>query len=311
MTRATRALPLAALLTPIWLPSGGCGGESLTVGEEAPDDPADQMTNNEQDPTGSGGAAGLGCHREQSGTGATPTIPGETPEYPGGCTADDSFVSELEREWNTAENDWGDLVGTQWEGHVEGGPTMLLVFGADGTTNARFGEAELFAPPTDPNLGWACDPALPDGRGCTNGLREGLLYRAGLADIGPTRVRFALQERQPWDEWCSLQVPVWDPFDDDCAFGLVDHRQTVDYQNCAYLGPDGTECHPVDCGWLHLAAGATCTCNVDGCRATIGELGDLGELAFDLTRSIDGEELEGSYTRSGTDAHRVILRRAD
>jgi hypothetical protein len=197
-----------------------------------------------------------------------------------------------------------------WDGHAEaysfdtangGTDRVRITVNGDGTGTLHVGNAPLYPPATNFDVGY------PVGAKRSPDLFAGVAYPLHSARVEQDRLRFTIDNTDPFGEWCAHQtpygagsppdsyycipIPLMHPTDDTCQTG----QQT-----------------PVDC----LKASeclSVCTCSATGCVAAAPTNGGppgsgLPPLQFDGALEQNGKSLVGTLVMQ--DDTRVTLRLA-
>lgn len=206
------------------------------------------------------------------------------------CREIEEYMAESRNAWLNASNDWGTLAGSQWEGYIDLGPSLRLTIDPQNNALAVFGDEELLPPPSDPNAVFDCVPTYASEQNyCPFTVMPQVEYVIHGAAFNGRRLTFPLQANSPWDEWCSLQMPVNTSLGEDVP------------ESCDYEAARDPEALQV------LGLGEQlCRCIESGCFASIP-----GEFSFDLTLSDDGQQLGGSYEEWDGNAQPLQLWRVD
>ncbi len=159
-----------------------------------------------------------------------------------------------------------------WTGWVEnyqfpsGSDVIKFSFASDSAGQVVgqvvFGVGTPPPPATDPNVGY---PDENDTGAYTQ--MEGFPYSMVTTSYTPSRLRFTIQENEPWTGWCALQTPMFDG-DTTCLpawNGMLDPNNNY----CALFNPNG-ETLVVDCGKFNLCP-RVCICSAASCRVKLPE----------------------------------------
>jgi hypothetical protein len=185
------------------------------------------------------------------------------------------------------------LVGT-WVGYVENhyfpsGSDEVRIVITDGAPSGHvvFGNG-MPPPPPDPNTGYPPSSgggaAGAAGAGARPGFEvyEGFRYTILAGNVTRDRVRFKVESRELWKEWCALQTPV--PLQDGSGgYGCLPNRGYASDGTRCWLD-DNTE---VNCGKAQLCSFGVCECTAQSCKAS-----GYGDTVFDLDHR--SNELDGS-----------------
>jgi len=198
-------------------------------------------------------------------------------EPSGHCAEEDADLRAAYDAWRRSPNDLGELRGTRWEGYVEGGPDIELVFEGDGTATLHAGVPQ--APVAE--LGYLCteDSCGPPG------LLEGGSYALHGATYENSRFRSPIHYNSARDEWCAMQTPL-EVVHDECHFyPLVSETHSGDV--CTH------EDVVVDCDWLTVLSNETCRCVSTGCFGDIEAL-NISPGTLDLTFDASDQRFDGA-----------------
>jgi hypothetical protein len=199
-----------------------------------------------------------------------------------------------------------------WDGYVEafefasGSDRVRVTLDASGNGTIRFGDAALVAPPTDPNVGYPPEVvAKPfDSLPGVGMPYEGFVYTVQGASVEDERIRFQVNSRELYADWCELQTPLShtqlsQSYD---ANGMLISSETITLYSCSGNGLsfDGMGCvdpdtaNVIDCSKVMLCTSAVCACTAEGCTG-----GGTLDVALDAALDEDGNALEGTLTVGG------------
>jgi hypothetical protein len=201
-----------------------------------------------------------------------------------------------------------------WDGYAEayafdstGSDRVRLTLDENGQGTVRFGDADLLAPPTDPNAGYppGYDPAIVDVNNPSPSLPAvGFAYPVVNTSVESSRIRLDADTRELFRGWCAIQPPVAnDGF--STGYGCVANLGFGgDAGGCYQVASDGTTHVAIDCDKLGLCMNQTlCSCTASACS--------LAPLAADYGIQLDGAlemasgDLVGTLVLHGT---RVTVR---
>jgi hypothetical protein len=203
-----------------------------------------------------------------------------------------------------------------WEGYAEayafdgGSDAIRVVLDENGAGTVDVGDAAPLPPP-DPDLGYppasSNDPfhaPLPEAA-----LFSGFSYTVLGAVVENRRLRFGLDPREIYKEWCELQTPILDE-----ANSTPEEQRYACVPNWGFMGgasgcsqenPDTGEITPIDCGKLYLCELSNiCNCTAEGCSLYAIDTSQGYPVMLDAALQSDGDELEGTLTVDD----RVIVR---
>lgn len=152
-----------------------------------------------------------------------------------------------------------------WNGYIENHTfpsgsdviTLNLTTAPDGTVTgtAEFGTVPLYAPPTNPNVGyppWEEDAGQQQPYGVPLPYDpEGFLFTVRDGTLDGSRLRFSVDPDEIWSAWCALQTP---------------------YLVSAVAGEDGASLYTYSC--LPPSAGDSSPCKVESECQAFGECAD-------------------------------------
>jgi hypothetical protein len=162
-----------------------------------------------------------------------------------------------------------------WDGYAEayafdstGSDRVRLTLDENGQGSIRFGDADLIAPPTDPNLGYppGYDPAIVDFH--PQSLTVGFAYPVASSSVEANRIRLAADTHELFRAWCAIQPPVANDLS-STGYGCVDNTGLAGNPSgsgCLQIAADGTE-SPIDCAKYALCMWPTgvCSCTATAC----------------------------------------------
>ncbi len=193
------------------------------------------------------------------------------------------------------------IVGT-WHGYIENQRApwddLTLVINGASVTGGLCGTLTVGAgapppPATDGNVDY------PDANETTwqgNGPRilPGFVLSLFEGTTDGTRVRFGIDDFEPWKGWCGLQTPYDTSPTGSC--NCLPNWSVAGDTDCTLSDPSGAhdDIH-ANCAKAALCStvGGVCTCNGSGCTAVVG-----ASTNFDLRFA--GDEAEGSATSAPT-----------
>lgn len=192
------------------------------------------------------------------------------------------------------------LVG-EWEGYIEhrtwpsGSDSVRLSITAATETSVTgaitFGTPASFPPPTTPT------EAYPDDARCNNWdtpgphLLEGYAFTILEPKVTDLRIRFGIQQLEPWKPYCELQTPVatGDGWYDCLPSGSSKYGEG----DCA-IAEDSENWVDVPCCQMKFCfQGGGCTCDASGCTIDMSP----GGVSFDL--EVEGNDADGSSPMLG------------
>jgi hypothetical protein len=272
-----------------------CGAESLDVGNTDVGATA-----------GNGGSSTAGGSNATGGTDWDDDLPAP-PVWP--TPSDCVSASNL------------DIVGT-WEGAIRNFsfetvvPLRLEIVGASelggvcGTL--RWGDGPPPEPIADPERGW------PErGRLFFEGQGEVFLYEGATYTLldGVVRgqtVRFIVDPRELWKEWCALQPPIRRETRHSyaCMPEYVELDTTDDGSPCRLVPAEGPPLG-VESRRCAICSGPICTCNAESCGAAMGP--EIPRGRFDLT--FEGDRASGGPPSANLETYAemtdVVLNRVE
>lgn len=229
------------------------------------------------------------------------------------CWNSDVPRVQFRNDWLARGNEWGSLGGSLWRGSIDLGPEIELAIDPNGSAYVHFGDQDYYPRPTNPEIGWGCDPETysydPAGS-CASGPGPGVEHPVRGASFDGYRVVMALQAFEPWDEWCSLQS-VHEYPDSECFYSSAPPYANVsagEDGQCSYNGRNATDWILADCMAMDLRS--RCECLASGCMAIMTSE-EWTTMSFDLRLSADGTTLEGGIKYSETGPLRVQLSRVE
>ena len=183
-----------------------------------------------------------------------------------------------------------------WDGYVEawqfasGSDRVRVVLDAAGQGTLELGDQPLFAPPTDPNVGyppgveWSLPGNLPP--------IEGFQYPVQEARVEARRLRLDADPNDIVKAWCQMQTPVLDEgIPQQPTYACVPnwgYEQTG--TGCAQVNPQTNEHVPVDCVKLGLCMlPGDCECTATGCDVRASS-----PMQLDAALQGDGNDLAGT-----------------
>lgn len=135
-----------------------------------------------------------------------------------------------------------------WDGYAEAylfedrTDRVRLVLDAQGHGSVRFGERDLFDPPTDPAANYP--PQWHGQEEPASKLWSGFAYTAQNARVESDRIRLGVVEREAFAGYCALQTPYLDPL----STAEEPRYQILPYVATSVESSDGTTCTIADIG---------------------------------------------------------------
>jgi len=179
----------------------------------------------------------------------------------------------------------------QWDGYTEatelvpGSDRFRFRLNGDGTGVVVLGESQVYAPATDPNVGYPVDEDQMSAATKADSFRAGFEYPVHDVTVESKRIRFKVSPNDFYKGWCELQTPIESLTQKDVYFCGPDSLTQTSPGTC--VGGDGT---PINCSKALLCARFICQCTATGCTT-----GDTGTTIFDGALYDQGTTLQGSF----------------
>jgi hypothetical protein len=221
-----------------------------------------------------------------------------------------------------------------WDGYAEaytfapdGTDHVRLTIGADGQGTLEVGNQALYAPPTDPNVGY------PPGTDFSKAgyfqqppIWEGFLYPVYNAQVQTDRIQVGIKPNDIFSTWCGLQTSYYvltgytgsglpgvggspggssgetPTYGYNCIPGSGGSSSTnggvttCEVQNNSADG--GYSNTPVDCNKFWLCTYQVCTCSAGGCASS--PVVDAGSAPSAYPVELDGALDNNGQTLTGT-----------
>jgi len=179
----------------------------------------------------------------------------------------------------------------QWDGYTEarelvaGSDRFRLRLNGDGTGSVTLGESQVYAPATDPNVGYPLNEDQMSVLVLKDQFRPGFEYPVKDVKVESKRIRFSVSTTDFYKTWCELQTPVESLSQKDVFFCGPDSLTQTSPGVC--VGGDGTR---VDCLKAFLCSSFVCQCTATACKP-----GDAGTVLFDGALYEQGASLQGTF----------------
>ena len=212
-----------------------------------------------------------------------------------------------------------------WTGYTQaatfsdGSDHVRLTIDPGGGGFLQVGDSAVFAPPSDPHLGY------PPGTGSafkTTGSGPpypGFRYPLHATVVESSRLRVGVDLNDVYKDWCALQTPIaltTNPNGGEGGYGCAPSwtkiEHPLDSETCTLFSPDGST-DEVNCDWLSLCwFPSICICTADACRADLTPEGTpVTQYLLQIDGALDatGSMLTGSLLHRPDGRVPVILQK--